>query len=93
MKSLLEYLIAIPCYRGYQKSQNPAIKPMICQFHHVDIFKAYFCIMYLSMILSFTAGSHEMSYHLVSLVHAADTVNPILLNSVTLTIQGDGGTL
>ena len=34
-----------------------------------------------------------MSYHLVSLVHAAGTVNPILLNSVTLTIQVDRYTL
>jgi len=53
---------------------------MICQFHHVDIFKVYFCLMYLSMMLSFTTGSHNMSYHLVSLVPAAGTVNLILLN-------------
>jgi len=45
------------------------------------------------MMPSFTTGSHKMSYHLVSLVHAAGTVNPILLNSVTLTIQVDRYTL
>jgi len=35
------------------------------------------------MTLSFTAGSHKM-YHLLSLVHAAGTVNLILLNLVTV---------
>jgi hypothetical protein len=30
-----------------------------------------------------------MSYHLFFLVHADGIVNPILLNSVTLTIQGE----